>query len=449
MSTPKTHLIVTSARSLPASIVASCVTTYGLDQDAAVVMTNCVLANDGVFAGALGAPNSVDILVSLADDPFVWHSAEVLKALATSLKPGARFVAAVLANSGNLAAAKQESFLSQTLSTCLVVGFANPHSTGTTTATGVIASLIATKPNWSKGAAFSLKSRKQKENVDSNTQNTQNNKWKVNHLSEDDLMDDDDILDESDFRFGAETAVAAKAAAGGGCDAKKSACKDCSCGRAEAEAGGVELSDDKKKVRIVVTKSQHCFKPSWSALLVTFTAICYNYITSQVHCLPIQYTCRLKTDDTFFYLSQGVDLMDDDDILDESDFRFGAETAVAAKAAAGGGCDAKKSACKDCSCGRAEAEAGGVELSDDKKKVRIVVTKSQHCFKPSWSALLVTFTAICYNYITSQVHCLPIQYTCRLKTDDTFFYLSQGVQIRVRELFPGRRVSVRGVPFAW
>jgi len=308
MSTPKTHLIVTSARSLPASIVASCVTTYGLDQDAAVVMTNCVLANDGVFAGALGAPNSVDILVSLADDPFVWHSAEVLKALATSLKPGARFVAAVLANSGNLAAAKQESFLSQTLSTCLVVGFANPHSTGTTTATGVIASLIATKPNWSKGAAFSLKSRKQKENVDSNTQNTQNNKWKVNHLSEDDLMDDDDILDESDFRFGAETAVAAKAAAGGGCDAKKSACKDCSCGRAEAESGGVELSDDKKKVRIVVTKSQHCFKPSWSALLVTFTAICYNYITSQVHCLPIQYTCRLKTDDTFFYLSQGVQI---------------------------------------------------------------------------------------------------------------------------------------------
>ena len=221
MSTPKTHLIVTSARSLPASIVASCVTTYGLDQDAAVVMTNCVLANDGVFAGALGAPNSVDILVSLADDPFVWHSAEVLKALATSLKPGARFVAAVLANSGNLAAAKQESFLSQTMSTCLVVGFANPHSTGTTTATGVIASLIATKPNWSKGAAFSLKSRKQKENVDSNTQNTQNNKWKVNHLSEDDLMDDDDILDESDFRFGAETAVAAKAAAGGGATRRK------------------------------------------------------------------------------------------------------------------------------------------------------------------------------------------------------------------------------------
>ena len=90
------HLIVTSARALPASTVSSCVSAYGLDPDAALVLTHCALAPDGTFAGALAAPQSVDTLVSLADDPDAWHAPEVLAAASRALRPGGSFVAATL-----------------------------------------------------------------------------------------------------------------------------------------------------------------------------------------------------------------------------------------------------------------------------------------------------------------------------------------------------------------
>lgn len=242
------HLIVTSARALPASTVSSCVSAYGLDPDAAIVLTHCALAPDGTFAGALAAPQSVDKLVSLADDPEAWHAPAVLKAVATSLRAGGSFVAATLASSG--AVADADATRAATVAKCLVAGFVVPSDSNTPAASGVVACVAATKPEWKKGAAFSLKSRALKENVSPAAveKETNSNSWKVLNTAEDDLMDDDELLDESELRLGADEAAAAKAK--GGCATSKTACANCSCGRAEAEAAagtGGTLSEEQKK----------------------------------------------------------------------------------------------------------------------------------------------------------------------------------------------------------
>lgn len=244
------HLIVTSARALPASTVSSCVSAYGLDPDAAIVLTHCALAPDGTFAGALAAPQSVDKLVSLADDPEAWHAPAVLKAVATSLRAGGSFVAATLASSG--AVADADATRAATVAKCLVAGFVVSSDSNAPAASGVVACVSATKPEWKKGAAFSLKSRSLKENVSPAAAPVENettrNSWKVLNTAEDDLMDDDELLDESELRLGADEAAAAKAK--GGCATSKTACANCSCGRAEAEAAagtGGTLSEEQKK----------------------------------------------------------------------------------------------------------------------------------------------------------------------------------------------------------
>ena len=119
---------------------------------------------------------------------------------------------------------------------------------------GVAFAVSAAKPaTWERGAAFSLKSRRLKEKENAAPKNLPDaaaaaQSWKVLDTAEDDLLDDDDLLDESELRAGADEAAAAKAK--GGCATSKSACKNCSCGRAEAEAaagdGGV-LSEEQKK----------------------------------------------------------------------------------------------------------------------------------------------------------------------------------------------------------
>tara|TARA_B110000977_G_scaffold4637_1_gene6645 strand:- start:8697 stop:9584 length:888 start_codon:yes stop_codon:yes gene_type:complete len=239
------HLIVTSALALPASTINSCVSTYGLDPAAAIVLTNCALAADGTFAGALAGKETVDMLVSLADDPNYWHTAPVMKAMSACLKPGSQFVAATLASSG--AVGKADATSTETIATMLVAGFTGA-ATSAASSKGVVASVTATKPQWQKGAAFSLKSRNQKEKVDSSA--SRNSNWHPADLAEDDLLDEedlldeDDLLDESDFRKGADEAAAAKKA-GGECSTKKSACKNCSCGRAQMEAAGGEMTDEK------------------------------------------------------------------------------------------------------------------------------------------------------------------------------------------------------------
>ena len=250
------HLIVTSARALPASTVSSCVSAYGLDPDAAIVLTHCALAPDGTFAGALAAPQSVDKLVSLADDPDAWHTPEVLGAFSKSLRPGGSCVAAALASSRG-GAADADAARAATVAKCLVAGLV-PVSGDTDGLTpeprGVAFAVSAAKPaTWERGAAFSLKSRRLKEKENAAPKNLPDaaaaaQSWKVLDTAEDDLLDDDDLLDESELRAGADEAAAAKAK--GGCATSKSACKNCSCGRAEAEAaagdGGV-LSEEQKK----------------------------------------------------------------------------------------------------------------------------------------------------------------------------------------------------------
>jgi len=245
------HLIVTSARALPASTVSSCVSAYGLDPDAALVLTHCALAPDGTFAGALAAPQSVDTLVSLADDPDAWHAPEVLAAASRALRPGGSFVAATLV--GVRAEHTADAARAAVVAKCLVAGLVPAAAESGARPAGVAFAVAATKPaTWEKGAAFSLKSRRLKENAEPNPRTNRSNdpgaSWKVLNTAEDDLLDDDELLDESELRAGADEAAAAKAS--GGCATSKSACANCSCGRAEAEAaagdGGV-LSEEQKK----------------------------------------------------------------------------------------------------------------------------------------------------------------------------------------------------------
>ena len=247
------HLIVTSARALPASTVSSCVSAYGLDPDAALVLTHCALAPDGTFAGALAAPQSVDTLVSLADDPDAWHAPEVLAAASRALRPGGSFVAATLV--GVRAEHTADAARAAVVAKCLVAGLVPAAAESGARPAGVAFAVAATKPaTWEKGAAFSLKSRRLKENAEPRTNlpaagsGDPGASWKVLNTAEDDLLDDDELLDESELRAGADEAAAAKAS--GGCATSKSACANCSCGRAEAEAaardGGV-LSEEQKK----------------------------------------------------------------------------------------------------------------------------------------------------------------------------------------------------------
>ena len=254
MPTAAKHLIITSARGLPASTVSSCVSAYGLDPDAAIVLTHCALAPDGTFAGALATPQSVDKLVSLADDPDTWHAPEVLAAVSRSLRPGGSFVAATLPTARAHLAVDADGARAATVAKCLVAGLVpTPGEAAREAPKGVAAAVSTTKPaTWEKGAAFSLRSRRLKENAppprDAPDAAAAAQSWKVLNTAEDELLDDDALLDESELRAGADEAAAAKAS--GGCATSKSACKNCSCGRAEAEAaagdGGV-LSEEQKK----------------------------------------------------------------------------------------------------------------------------------------------------------------------------------------------------------
>ena len=257
MPTAAKHLIITSARGLPASTVSSCVSAYGLDPDAAIVLTHCALAPDGTFAGALATPQSVDKLVSLADDPDTWHAPEVLAAVSRSLRPGGSFVAATLPTARAHLAVDADGARAATVAKCLVAGLVpTPGEAAREAPKGVAAAVSTTKPaTWEKGAAFSLRSRRLKENAppprDAPDAAAAAQSWKVLNTAEDELLDDDALLDESELRAGADEAAAAKAR--GGCATSKSACKNCSCGRAEAEAaagpGGVLTEEQKKEFK--------------------------------------------------------------------------------------------------------------------------------------------------------------------------------------------------------
>lgn len=197
------HLLITPARSLPASTVTSCVIAYGLDPDAAVVVTNATLSPDGTLGEPIG---TVDKLVSLADAAS-WHTPKVLAALQASLKPGGTLVTATLAAPPKSAAAHQE---------LLVAGFADARASAC--AVGVSGAMTAVKPTWTPGASFSLKSRKLKENTApannasaaaaAASAGAASDAWKlIGNGGGDELMDDDDLLDDAELRAGADAAA--------------------------------------------------------------------------------------------------------------------------------------------------------------------------------------------------------------------------------------------------
>jgi hypothetical protein len=115
------------------------------------------------------------------------------------------------------------------------------------------ASLIAHKPKWEVGAAASVclptsSSLPPSSSASSSARPTATT-WKLTDVEEDEegreggLIDPDSLLENDDGLLAAAVARKAekeKENGGAGCETKKRACKNCSCGRAEMEEGGKE-----------------------------------------------------------------------------------------------------------------------------------------------------------------------------------------------------------------
>ena len=233
------HVVATDARSIPASVVSAAAATYGLDPNVVVVLTR--VAADG----NLGEPaGSVAKLVSLASTS-AFHTPAVLGKMQEAVMPGGEIVVGVLGDTSSNVAPAPEGDL-------LVAGFTDAKAAGGVVPGIAPGALAASKPTWTAGASFSLKSRKLKENAAPlNALNGDGNAakaWKLGGDDDDDILDEDDLLDEIDLRSGADAAAKARDA-GEGCGPK--ACKNCSCGRAEAEAeeeaGKREAMTEEKK----------------------------------------------------------------------------------------------------------------------------------------------------------------------------------------------------------
>lgn len=96
--------------------------------------------------------------------------------------------------------------------------------------------LVASKPAWSTGASMPLK--KKANNASSGSANA----WKAEAAvpsSKVTLIDDELLLTETEVSF--KPVVSGD----GGCATKKTACANCSCGRAELEAAGVQAAKPK------------------------------------------------------------------------------------------------------------------------------------------------------------------------------------------------------------
>ena len=106
--------------------------------------------------------------------------------------------------------------------------------------------VVCQKPGWTVGATAAV--------TIPSSGAADKKKWKmdVDDLAEGDLIDENDLLDK-DFK--------APETSGGGCGevvgGKKRACKDCSCGLAEAEAAGRAVNDS-GTIEEKVTKSSSC-----------------------------------------------------------------------------------------------------------------------------------------------------------------------------------------------
>ena len=146
------HVVATDARSIPASVVSAAAATYGLDPDVVVVLTR--VAADG----ELGEPaGSVAKLVSLASTS-AFHTPSVLGKMQEAVMPGGEIVVGVLGDTSSNVAPAPEGDL-------LVAGFTDAKAAGGVVPGVAPGALAASKPTWTAGASFSLKSRKLKENA--------------------------------------------------------------------------------------------------------------------------------------------------------------------------------------------------------------------------------------------------------------------------------------------
>jgi len=134
----------------------------------------------------------------------------------------------------------------------LLAGFVNVEALPASASSS--ASLIAHKPKWEVGAAASVSlptssSLPPSSSSSSSTRPTATTTWKLTDVEgvededgrEGGLIDPDSLLENDDGLLAAAVARKAekeKENGGAGCETKKRACKNCSCGRAEMEEGG-------------------------------------------------------------------------------------------------------------------------------------------------------------------------------------------------------------------